>query len=45
MSKKLEYTATNTGRPFSITEMITAAKLKQEGYTDKEIDNEVKIYG
>ena len=47
MSKKLEYTATNTGRPFSITEMITAAKLKQEGYTDKEIkqkSNEENIF-
>ena len=47
MSKKLEYTATTTGRPFSITEMITAAKLKQEGYTDKEIkqkSNEENIF-
>lgn len=47
MKKKLEYTATNTGRPFSITEMITAAKLKQEGYTDKEIkqkSNEENIF-
>ena len=47
MSKKLEYTATNTGRPFSITEMITAANLKQEGYTDKEIkqkSNEENIF-
>ncbi|MGL6105624.1 DUF1819 family protein [Romboutsia sp.] len=37
MKKKLEYTATNTGRPFSIKEMIAAANLKLEGYTDKEI--------
>lgn len=37
MKKKLEYTATNTGRPFSIKEMIAAANLKYEGYTDKEI--------
>lgn len=37
MSKKLEYTATNTGRPFSITEMVIAAKLRNEGYTNTEI--------
>lgn len=37
MSKKLEYTATNTGRPFSITEMMIAAKLRNEGYTSSEI--------
>lgn len=37
MSKKLEYTATNTGRPFSITEMMVAAKLRSEGYTSVEI--------
>ncbi len=37
MRKNIKYTATNTGRPFSIKEMVVAAKLKQEGYTDKEI--------
>lgn len=37
MSKKLEYTATNTGRPFSLTEMVIGASLIQEGYSDKEI--------
>lgn len=37
MKKRIEYTATNTGRPFSIKEMIAAANLKYEGYTDKEI--------
>lgn len=37
MNRKLEYTATNTGRPFSITEMIIAAKLRNEGYTSTEI--------
>lgn len=37
MSKKLEYTATNTGRPFSIIEMVIAAKLRNEGYTSIEI--------
>lgn len=37
MSKKLEYTATNTGRPFSIIEMIIGAKLRNEGYTSTEI--------
>lgn len=37
MRKKLEYTATNTGRPFSIKEMIIGASLKQEGYSDKDI--------
>lgn len=42
MKKKLEYTATNTGRPFSIKEMIVAANLKYEGYTDKEIKQKSK---
>ena len=37
MVRKLEYTATNTGRPFSITEMVIGANLKLQGYSDKEI--------
>ena len=37
MVRKLEYTATNTGRPFSITEMVIGANLKLKGYSDKEI--------
>lgn len=37
MKKKLEYTATNTGRPISVKEMIIGAKFKQQGYSDKEI--------
>ncbi|MDO7203412.1 hypothetical protein Q5M85_03410 [Paraclostridium bifermentans] len=41
MSKKLEYTATNTGRPFSLTEMVIGASLIQEGYSDKEIKQKI----
>ena len=37
MVRKLEYTATTTGRPFSITEMVIGANLKLQGYSDKEI--------
>lgn len=37
MNKKLEYTATNTGRPFSLKEMIIGAKLKEEGFSAKNI--------
>ena len=37
-----EYTATNTGRPFSFKAMIIGAKLKADGYTDKEIREKSK---
>lgn len=37
-----EYTATNTGRPFSFKAMIIGAKLKEDGYTDKEIREKSK---
>ena len=37
-----EYTATNTGRPFSFKAMTIGAKLKVDGYTDKEIREKSK---
>ena len=37
-----EYTATNTGRPFSFKAMIIGAKLNVDGYTDKEIREKSK---
>ena len=36
------YTATNTGRPFSFKAMTIGAKLKADGYTDKEIREKSK---
>lgn len=37
-----KYTATNTGRPFSFKAMIIGAKLKEDGYSDKEIREKSK---
>lgn len=37
MNKKLDYVATNMTMLFWVNEMITGAKLKQQGITDKEI--------
>ena len=39
-----EYTSTNTRRPFSFKAMIIWAKLKIDGYTEKEINYE-GLYG